>query len=57
MTTEFVEAVDRDRPVKVPDVHARVCHALGIDHTKAVNTPLQRPMKLVDNGKPVLELF
>ncbi len=47
----------KDRPVKVPDIHASVCHALGIDPTLEVNTPLQRPMKLVDGGKPVTELF
>jgi uncharacterized protein (DUF1501 family) len=46
-----------DRPVQVPEIHATVCHALGIDPNKEVLTPLQRPMKLVDNGKPVMELF
>lgn len=47
----------KDRPVKVPDLHATVCHALGINQAKEVMTPLQRPMKLVDGGQPVLELF
>jgi uncharacterized protein (DUF1501 family) len=47
----------KDRPVPVPDLHATICHALGIDANKEVMTPLQRPMKLVDNGQPVLELF
>ena len=47
----------KDRPVKVPDLHGSICHALGIDVNKEVMTPLQRPMKLVDNGKPVQELF
>jgi hypothetical protein len=47
----------KDRPVKVPDLHASICHALGIDPNKEVMTQLQRPMKLVDNGKPVDELF
>jgi hypothetical protein len=47
----------KDRPVPVPDIHASLCHALGIDPNKEVMTPLQRPMKLVENGKPVLELF
>lgn len=47
----------KDRPVKVPDIHATLCKALGIDHNKEVQTPLQRPMKLVDKGKPVDELF
>ena len=47
----------KDRPVKVPDLHASVCHALGIDSNKEVMTPLQRPMKLVDGGNYVKELF
>jgi len=47
----------KDRPVKVSHLHASICHALGIDPNKEVMTPLQRPMKLVDNGRPVDELF
>jgi uncharacterized protein (DUF1501 family) len=47
----------KDRPVEVPDIHATVCHALGINSSKEVMTPLQRPMKLIDGGKPVMELF
>ena len=47
----------KDRPVPVADIHATVCHALGINPAKEVMTPLQRPMKLVDNGKPIMELF
>lgn len=47
----------KDRPVKVPDLHASICYALGINHNLEVQTPLQRPMKLVDRGTPVEELF
>lgn len=47
----------KDRPVKVPELHATICYALGINPNKEVMTPLQRPMKLVDDGKPVMELF
>ena len=47
----------KDRPVKVSHLHASICHALGIDPDKEVMTQLQRPMKLVDKGKPVDELF
>ncbi|MBL8830091.1 MAG: DUF1501 domain-containing protein [Planctomycetaceae bacterium] len=47
----------KDRPVEVPDIHATVCHALGINPAKEVATPLQRPLKLVDGGTPVAELF
>ncbi len=46
-----------DRPVQVPDLHATFCHALGIDSAKEVITPLARPMKLVDGGEVVSELF
>jgi hypothetical protein len=47
-----------DHPVNPNDLHATVCHALGIDHTKEVETPLGRPMRLVSEGaKPVMELF
>lgn len=47
----------KDRPVQVSDLHATFCHALGIEHDKEVMTPLGRPMKLVDDGSPVAELF
>jgi hypothetical protein len=47
----------KDRPVKVADLHGSICYALGIDPNHEVMTPLQRPMKLVDNGKAVKELF
>ncbi len=47
----------KDRPVNVPDIHASLCHALGIDSSKEVMTPLRRPMMLVDGGKTVTELF
>jgi hypothetical protein len=47
----------KDNPVKVQDIHASVCHALGIDPNKEVMTPLRRPMKLVDNGTLIPGLF
>lgn len=47
----------RDRPVSVPDLHATICHALAIDPTKHVDTPLKRPMKLVDGGRAIGELL
>jgi hypothetical protein len=47
---------DKD-PVKVPNLHASFCYALGIDPDKKVMTPLQRPFKLVEDGTPIKELF
>jgi hypothetical protein len=56
-TSDEDGVMPKDRPVKVPDLHATICHVLGIDPNHEVMTPLQRPMKLVDNGKPVKELI
>jgi hypothetical protein len=47
-----------ERPVKPHDVHATVCSALGIDGSKEIMTPLERPMQLIrEGGEPVQELF
>lgn len=45
-----------DRPVKVGDFVATIYKALGIDHAQEVQVG-GRPVKLVDNGQPVDELF
>ena len=47
----------KDQPIKVQDVHASICHALGINPNNEVMTPLARPMKLVDQGTPIKGLF
>jgi hypothetical protein len=47
----------KDRPVAVPDLLASICHSLQVDPHKEAMTPLGRPMKVVDGGKPVQELF
>ena len=50
--------VPAERPVNPQDLHATICHAMGIDHNKEVETPLGRPMRLISEGaKPVMELF
>ena len=47
-----------ERPVNVPDIHATICHALGVDFKKEITTPLGRPMTLVKKGaEPIGELF
>jgi uncharacterized protein (DUF1501 family) len=50
-------AAVKDRPVKVPDMFATFCHALGIDPATENETPVGRPVKIADGGKPVEELF
>ncbi|NNC89843.1 MAG: DUF1501 domain-containing protein [Akkermansiaceae bacterium] len=47
-----------ERPVKVHDLHATICHALGIDLDREVLTSQGRPMRLVREGAaPIRELF
>ena len=46
------------RPVKVADLHATICYALGIDLNKELTTPQGRPMRLVrKEAQPIYELF
>jgi hypothetical protein len=47
----------KDHPVTVPDLLASLCHALKVDPTKETMTPIGRPIKIVDGGKPVKVLF
>ncbi|RMF40685.1 MAG: DUF1501 domain-containing protein [Planctomycetota bacterium] len=45
-----------ERPVSIPDFHATIHHALGIDcHTELYDG--DRPVPITDNGNPVRELF
>jgi hypothetical protein len=47
----------KDHPVTVPDLMASLCHALKVDPTKETMTDVGRPIKVVDGGKVVKELF
>jgi uncharacterized protein (DUF1501 family) len=46
-----------DRPVTVPDLFATFCKSLGIDPQVENTAASGRPIKLVDGGTPVDELF
>ena len=46
-----------ERPVTVPDLFSTFCHALGIDPSVETTAPSGRPVRLVDGGEPVRELF
>jgi len=45
------------RKTSVPDLHATIHHALGIDPAKHLFTPDHRPVPITDYGKPALEIF
>jgi hypothetical protein len=46
-----------DRPVTVPDLLCSFCHSVKINPRIENISPLGRPMKIVDGGKTVTELF
>ena len=55
--TDKIAGEVTDRPITAQDMAATVLYALGIDHETVVQTPLGRPVPLVDEGRPVYELF
>jgi hypothetical protein len=46
----------KERPVPVADLFATIARSFGIDPEKKYMAG-KRPMKVVDEGKPVAELF
>ncbi|HEX6987141.1 MAG TPA: DUF1501 domain-containing protein, partial [Planctomycetaceae bacterium] len=55
-TTDDLGMTIADRPVSVPDLHATIYAALGVDPTKELFAG-DRPVPITDGGKPVAELF
>ena len=47
---------DDEKNIQVANIHATVMHALGIDYSQELDTPVGRPMRLSD-GKVVKELL
>lgn len=46
-----------DRPVTEKDFFQSICQSLQIDAGKEFMTPIGRPIKIVDGGTPIAELF
>jgi hypothetical protein len=45
-----------ERPIMVPDIHATIAHCAGIDPNKQNESPLGRPIRIVDPaGAPIAE--
>ena len=47
----------KDRPVGVSDLFRTICHGLGIDANKENMSSIGRPIKIVDGGEVVIEVF
>ncbi len=44
-------------PVNIPDLFSTICKSLEVDPAKENMSPIGRPLKIVDGGKPVAKLF
>jgi hypothetical protein len=55
--TNVAGNVVANRPVTVPDLFCSFCQALGINPRRENITPLGRPIRIVDGGTAVRELF
>ena len=55
-TTDELSKNVVERPVSIPDFHATIHHALGIDYQTELYDG-DRPVPITDNGTPVRELF
>jgi len=62
-TVAVIGATDKDgikvteRPVSVPDLFCSFCQVLGLNPHDEYKTTDNRPLKLVEGGKVVTELF
>ena len=45
----------QERPISVMDFMATTCQLLGIDYKKEVDTPVGRPIRIVDKGEHVIQ--
>lgn len=48
--------ITRD-PISVPDLFCSICKAVAVDPAHETMSPIGRPMKIVDGGKPIDALF
>jgi hypothetical protein len=56
--TDAEAATVVERPVSTLDFMATVCRVLGIDYNKLNQTPIGRPVRIVDRGaNPITQLF
>jgi hypothetical protein len=46
-----------NRPIGVADLFCSICHALRINPRKENLSPIGRPIRIVDGGQHVAELF
>jgi uncharacterized protein (DUF1501 family) len=56
--TDKQGATVEERPISTLDFMATACNILGIDYTKSIQTPIGRPIRIVEKGaNPIKELL
>jgi hypothetical protein len=56
--TDAQGATVTERPIGVKDFMATVCRLLGINPNRQIDTPIGRPIRIVDTGaKPIEEVL
>jgi uncharacterized protein (DUF1501 family) len=56
--TDKQGATVEERPINTIDFMSTACSVLGIDYTKQVQTPIGRPIRIVEKGaNPIKELL
>jgi hypothetical protein len=55
-TTDELGKKIESRPVSIPDFHATIHHALGINPSEELYDG-DRPVPITDRGQPIAELF
>ena len=55
--TDRIAASVTDRPITPGDMAATILHAVGIDASTTLHTPLGRPVELASGGRVVTEVF
>jgi len=56
-SSDSIASEPATRPVSVEDFTATIYHLLGIDHTKDLMAPGNRPIAIMQNGQPLREVL
>jgi len=56
-STDRLGQAPKDRPLKPADIHATIYHVLGVDPDVYFLNHAGRPVKGIDEGKPIAELL
>lgn len=46
-----------DEPITIPDLFSSICKCMNVNASKENMSPIGRPLKIVDGGKPIAKLF